>query len=63
MSEYQQHHVLVMIEGAQRAGCSEREIVRLVEEQEGSRSENLGLDDEHRLIRRLRGRKRLPTAA
>jgi len=62
MSEYQ-HHLLVMIESAQRAGCSEKEIVRLVREQGGGGPEELRIDDERRLVQRIRGRRRLPKAA
>ncbi len=48
MSEFQHHHILSMIEAAQRAGRSEPEIVRLVEEQvdddDGRRCRGSGSD-------------------
>ncbi len=64
MREYQHHHALTMIERAQRAGRSEQEIVRLVEEHFGvGQVDVVGLHGERRLLRRLLGRAALRKAA
>ena len=60
MSEFQHHHVLVLIETAQRDGRTESELVQLVETQIGRPSE-LECGDERRLIRRSAGAAGCPT--
>jgi hypothetical protein len=63
VSEYQHHHVLITIEAAQRNGLPENEIVRLVGKLPGEPIPATAPADEHRLIRRLFVRDRLPKAA
>jgi hypothetical protein len=63
LSGYEHHRVLIMIETAQRAGRTEKEIVQLVAEQLGDGAGDVRIEDEHRLVRRLLGRSKLPKAA
>ncbi len=62
MSDYQRH-LLVMLEAAQKAGRTEREIVQLVEDQIHVDPGGVGVAEEHRLVRRLWRRDRTPKAA
>ncbi|HEV7641751.1 MAG TPA: hypothetical protein VGO39_12865 [Gaiellaceae bacterium] len=58
------HHILAMVEAAQRAGRSEREITTIVDRYFGERaSRHLGLVEEPSLVRRLITRASLKRAA
>jgi hypothetical protein len=57
--EAEQHHLLAMIEAAQRNGRSEHEIIAIVDRYFSTEvSDELGLRREAGLLRRLLGRKR-----
>jgi hypothetical protein len=60
----EQHHLLAMVEAAQRAGRSEREITAIVDRYFGEgASRHLGLVEEPSLVRRLITRASLKRAA
>jgi hypothetical protein len=62
--EAEQHHLLAMVEAAQRAGRSEREITLIIDRYFGEgASRHLGLVEELGLVRRLITRASLKRAA
>jgi hypothetical protein len=62
--EAEQQHLLAMVEAAQRAGRSEREIVAIVDRYFGEgAARDLGIAEEPRLVRRLILRASLKRAA
>ena len=62
--EAEQHHLLAMVEAAQRAGRTEREITAIVDRYFGEgASRHLGVGEEPGLMRRLITRANLKRAA
>jgi hypothetical protein len=62
--EAEQHHLLAMVEAAQRAGRSEREIVAIVDRYFGDgATSRLGIVDERGFTRRLLDRASAKRAA